>query len=376
MGHIFLRRKGLGLESIRNIMASMSHSTRIARVDIPRQPIPMASRGDYAFNWGTMASPSGYTIVNHPNAIAKVSNKGRFRDILHTEGLTMLTFTNVSSAVASSSANRGTKYILRPANHFGGNHLIIVDNPEDMRRYWFSGGYASLYVPKTNEYRVFVANGRVVYVVEKIVNDPTAIAWNVNQGGRFVNIRRGDWNLKVVDYAVKAFNLSGLHFGSVDVMVDADGNAYVLEINTAPALRTTDESRYWVDCVAKTFDYMIEHGLDLIPINNSRRVTMTWKHYIHPAVSDDAIISEPTPPLIFDNDVPTDLRDRLTEIVDTITDNRTKTSDFDLSEMTDIIVSTNGKEYKYSFGLQLFNGVYIVTVENAYVKDWVLIHGN
>ena len=53
-----------------------------------------------------------------------------------------------------------------------------------------------------------------------------------------------------------AAKVSGCDFCGVDVMVDADGKAYVLEVNSAPS----QTSEYRQGCVAKAFDYIVQNG--------------------------------------------------------------------------------------------------------------------
>jgi D-alanine-D-alanine ligase-like ATP-grasp enzyme len=82
---------------------------------------------------------------------------------------------------------------------------------------------------------------------------------------------------------VEAFELSDLDFGGVDVMTDADGNAYVIEINSAPSLT----SEYRQQCMAKCFDYIAEHGKARIPRVEQRG---DWKKFIHPSLSERALV--------------------------------------------------------------------------------------
>lgn len=303
MKTIFLRKNRLGLSTIRGIIARMSHYARIARVDIPSQPIPMASQGDIAINWGTMASPSRYTIVNTPQAILKASEKGSFRHLLYRNGLSMPTYL-MTNGMNNSEIDYNQTYVHRPNNHKGGKNLRISRNYYEFVRNRYVGGYASLYIPKVNEYRVFVAQGRVAYVVKKIVVDSDAIAWNVEQGGRFENVRRGLWNLDMLKKAVSAVSLAGLHFGAVDVIEDAEGNFYVLEVNTAPAI----SGDYWSTCVAKIFDYMIDNGVDSLEPLDFNRVS-SWKHFIHPAlyVNETNAIVEPTYVVSLDSELTHDI---------------------------------------------------------------------
>lgn len=285
--NLFLRRQGLGLGSIRNLKSKMTSQSTIFRVDL-RSFVP---QHDYAINWGN--SRLNYTfnnVINSPEAISEISNKGKFRVKLYEAGLSMFT-TNTLGNVNIAVGSEHKKLLVRPANHMGGSNIHVVETMgqiEPAIRACGYGWYASEYIPKVKEFRVFVASGRVVYVVEKVVPDTTAIAWNVHQGGSFVNVPFGGWNLKVVKSAVDAFNLTKLDFGAVDVIVDANGNAYVLEINSAPAMT----SEYWSTCVAKAFDYIITHGKDrmaLIQENGG------WRKFIHPAISSEAIIPQQTP---------------------------------------------------------------------------------
>ena len=128
-----------------------------------------------------------------------------------------------------------------------------------------------------SEYRVFVVQGRVACVAQKTPANPDAVAWNVAKGGRFDNVRWNDWPLKAVRVAVEGFKLSSLDFGGVDVMVDAEGDATILEINSAPSLT----SPYRQECMAKAFDYILENGKDRIHLIEERG---GYLKFIHPAL--------------------------------------------------------------------------------------------
>jgi glutathione synthase/RimK-type ligase-like ATP-grasp enzyme len=125
----------------------------------------------------------------------------------------------------------------------------------------------------------------VVWVTKKTPANLDDIAWNVAKGGRFDNVSWDEWPLKVVRVACEAFDLSGLDFGGVDVMVGQDGNAYVIEINSAPSLT----SPYRQSCMGKLFDYIILNGKGDIPKIKERG---GYKKFIHPAVCDNAIIGD------------------------------------------------------------------------------------
>jgi glutathione synthase/RimK-type ligase-like ATP-grasp enzyme len=107
------------------------------------------------------------------------------------------------------------------------------------------------------------------------------VAWNVARGGRFDNVGFGDWPLRVVRKAVEAFELSDLDFGGVDVMTNAQDEAFVIEINSAPSLT----SPYRQQCMARCFDYIYRNGKDRIARREARG---GWRKFVHPAISDEA----------------------------------------------------------------------------------------
>jgi len=176
--------------------------------------------------------------------------------------------------------------VVRPRVHAQGKHVYLCNNRAELDnaiRRCGEGWYASSYINKVAEYRVAFVQGRVAWVARKTPGNPEDVAWNVARGGRFDNVRWDEWPLKAVRVSREAFMLSGLDFGGVDVMVDAAGNAYVLEINSAPSLT----SPYRQECMAKCFDWVIEYGKQNLPITEARG---GWKKFIHPALTNEAIM--------------------------------------------------------------------------------------
>ena len=141
--------------------------------------------------------------------------------------------------------------------------------------------YISKFIPKVAEYRVFCGQGRAICVARKTPANPNDVAWNVAKGGRFDNVRWDDWPLKAVKVSLQAFALSGLDFGGVDIMVDKQGECYVLEINAAPSLT----SEYRQKCFARFFDYVITNGKETIPLVKEKG---GYSKFIHPAIAENA----------------------------------------------------------------------------------------
>jgi glutathione synthase/RimK-type ligase-like ATP-grasp enzyme len=169
----------------------------------------------------------------------------------------------------------------RPVNHSQGRQLFTGGWGETVVQVaaW-GGGYISELIHKVKEYRVFVVSGRVSWVAEKTPDDPTAVAWNVASVGHFSNVRWGNWPMAVIEQSLKAMALSHADFGAVDVIVDADGKAYVLEINSAPGI----DSEYRRACTAKCFDYIVTNGREHFEMPTRFR---SWKDVIHPELREE-----------------------------------------------------------------------------------------
>lgn len=284
--HILLRRKKLGL-SIAKMTEQMVQGTTTIRND---KPIPAPDGEALCFRWGCTSNvPNGYKIVNKAKNIHLVNNKLEFRKLLEAEGLCTDTWYSLDELMNDKFAVVDD-VIIRPAKHSQAKHLYRATTLEELQEgvrkceaAGMGGYYINKFVKKSAEYRVFIANGRVVWVAQKTPADPNDVAWNVAKGGRFDNVRWGDWPLEVLETAVKAHTLSGLDFSGVDIMVDEQGGVYVLEINSAPS----QTSPYRQSCTAKAFDYMATNGVNNIDIEKYAK--NGWRKYIHPALHEEAI---------------------------------------------------------------------------------------
>lgn len=281
---VILRRCKLGRTSCKEI-ARLSKTGIVA----VRNDQPMPDGHDLIIRWGTTSNlPYKAEVLNEAAAIHWVADKATSRKIMADAGLSPKTYLSFEDFL-KGIVDGGMKHlpvgeqIVRKRTHSQGRDLYHCVNGEQIieatQKLGEGNYYISEYVAKVAEYRVLVGSGRVVWVAKKTPADPDAIAWNVAQGGRFDNVRWGEWPLEAIRVAIEAWKLSGLDFGGVDVMVDADGKAYVLEINSAPS----QTSPYRQECMAKYFDWIVNNNADHFDgIERIRR----WQDVIHPALRE------------------------------------------------------------------------------------------
>lgn len=275
MSTYFLRRKGWSLETIEGIISQMKNEAKVRHSQESQ-----SFNADVLIRWGCTSTVAGKPkVINEAKPIHTVYDKGGFRKILQKYELCPYTDDSVSMDDMDSMTY---PCVVRPKQHCQAEHFYVCDNIGQVLKAVVKCGedfYISRFITKTNEYRVFVAQGRVVTVMEKFPKKTGQEVWNDIE--EYVGF--SDWPLRVVKAAVEAHDLSDLHFSAVDVIVDASGKPYVLELNTAPEI----QSPYRQKCMAKVFDWMIEKGRKPIPLPENKG---DWRKFIHPAISDAAIL--------------------------------------------------------------------------------------
>jgi glutathione synthase/RimK-type ligase-like ATP-grasp enzyme len=235
---------------------------------------------DLFIRWGCTCNLPEGKVLNSAKAIHQVADKLGFRRVLNKAELCPKTWFD------KYLPHDVGKVVLRTRTHHQGRGLWVYDANSlalglKMIDLGPNGFYVNKFIDKVAEYRVCVVQGRAVWVTVKTPGNPNDVAWNVNKGGRFDNVRWDDWPLKAVKKSIEAFNLSDLDFGGVDVMVDKEGECYILEINSAPSLT----SPYRQECMAKAFDYIVANGKDRIPLVEGRG---GYTKFIHPAINGNA----------------------------------------------------------------------------------------
>lgn len=220
--------------------------------------IPKA--GDVVINWGNvdpsenvlccLNDGSGAYLLNYPSLIRKASNKLVFFQTMakheETKGLTPRFWENQND-IPDDAFPIVCRTVL--AGH-SGDGIVIAATRGDL----VPAPLYVEYVKKQDEYRIHVGMDylaltgdapkvpMVISVQRKARRTEVPdneVNWQIrNHQNGFVYVRQGvNPPASVVEAAKKAIFASGLDFGAVDVIWNAQkGRAYVLEINTAPGL--------------------------------------------------------------------------------------------------------------------------------------------
>lgn len=290
MKTFIIRRRKLGMSSARGISEASTTGIRTIRNWLENVP----GDADLVIRWGCSSNVPCRNVLNTAGAIHQVADKRGFRQLISQNNADLATRTwfNIND-FNPDWFDDGGKLVVRGAVHAQARNMDVATNMEELvdacDQYDNRGYYFNALIEKEAEYRVTFVQGRVAWVAQKTPGNPDDVAWNVAKGGRFDNVRWGDWPLAVLEVARAAFELSSLDFGGVDVMVEkGTGRPYVLEINSAPSLT----SPYRQQCMAKTFDYIINRRQYMShkesKVRMDRVTDKGWRGYIHPGLHDEA----------------------------------------------------------------------------------------
>ena len=202
--------------------------------------------------WGTRENinANNMVIYNKATAIANATDKLVSRQLFAEKGV------NAPRLLNHPSEYREGLIIARPFIHSKGKNFVVLSTKEELQNHWRDGWYYSEFVDKIREFRVHVGHSKVLAFMEKHNPKNGSIAWNraVNDSEPFTRIKQSqaddDNLLTVLQEAIKAVNALGLDMGGVDVILDRNGVAYVLEVNTAPTLNSSPRvaemwAKYW-----------------------------------------------------------------------------------------------------------------------------------
>jgi glutathione synthase/RimK-type ligase-like ATP-grasp enzyme len=232
--------------------------------------------------WGNaiqVDNDSSTIVYNEAKAIALASNKKRSREVFIEKNV------NTPRLLTPSSENLRYPVIARPSTHAKGSNFVILNNLREFEshynRYHSLGWYYSEFIDKVREFRIHCAHGKILNYLEKPNPKNGSVAWNRarNGGEAFENVGWNDYNMACGIEAIKAVKALGLDFGGVDVMLDSEGKAWVLEVNTSPTLNS---SEYSMQRYAMYFDWLFRSNTkrEHWNINDFKKAkSLAWKNF-------------------------------------------------------------------------------------------------
>lgn len=233
-------------------------------IKIKRQNSRFLGReGDLIINYGSSSFPSDRIgrgrLLNQPGAIALASNKLRAFETFQRAGVKTVEWTATRTAAQRWVDEGGMVYArTQLQGHSGAGIVIGYGNPAGVGD---AGNvqvvstlpsaqlYTKAILQERREFRIHVMDGKITYVQQKRRRD--GFRENENYSNLVRNHHTG-WiyatqNADVCDEAkreaIKAINALGLDFGAVDV-ITRRGEAWVLEVNTAPGMSGTNLETY------------------------------------------------------------------------------------------------------------------------------------
>ena len=246
---------------------------------------PLDPDAKYVFRWGTTSNlPGNPKVINTAKAIHRVYDKAAFRMELSNAGLAPKSWTSAADCWASVKPEEIGKWkvIIRKNHPSRSENLDLVDNLGTLlniaENYGKGNYYISEFIDKTREFRVFFCQGRIAWVVEKHPEDKKSVSWGCvddEDDSYFEYVAWSEIPMSLAENSLKAAAHSKLDFGAVDVVMDKEGRAFTLEINTGPQV-----TPYYAKCICKCFDYIVTNGPGDIPVKDYS----TWKNVMHPAI--------------------------------------------------------------------------------------------
>ena len=276
MKPVILRRKGVGAKSCPIIAEEIDAEVISTENGLPPTGTPWVIR------WGTIKSiDPTLKVVNKSKAIEKSSDKKEFRQVMQSEGLcpktwfSLAEFTDEHYGASFVPQKPVQRVLIRPREHSRSESMFLCTGLSEANKAISDIGgsyYISEFIQKTREFRVMVVQGKVVWMIEKHPKSEEDVSWGCVEEGTFDYVYWSEWHMDSVRKALRAVALAGLDFGAVDVIVDPEGTAFVLEVNTAPWL-----SPYYARKIGKALKWIIE-GKEV----EQKEIT-DWKSAIHPS---------------------------------------------------------------------------------------------
>jgi len=222
------------------VLAEGLGAKRIKREGSKFKPGP----GKAIINWGASAVPYDVPTWNHPDFVSLASNKlSLFKKFDNDESIFPLWSVDHQEAVEWCRAGNTVLCRTLLSSH-SGKGIVVAETEEQL----VAAPLYVMYKKKKEEYRLHFIGEECFDVQRKARRlDHDEPNWKIRNHANGFIYQRNDFDLPkgVEAQAAKVFKGSGLTFGAVDIIYNAqEGRSYALEINTAPGLTGSTLENY------------------------------------------------------------------------------------------------------------------------------------
>lgn len=185
-------------------------------------------------------TPTGERYINHERSslnshasIGLAKNKYHTRLVLERHQLPNIPYTRAKSLAEAGKflACHGI-IIAKPLKGNGSKDIHIVRQIAQLEKLRLADYILERYTPGT-ELRYLVLRGEVIGVHESKYGASVAADRDLER----ISYDTADWDPTLIALSLKTLRVLGLSFGTVDFMIDTDGNQYILEVNTRPGFK-------------------------------------------------------------------------------------------------------------------------------------------
>jgi hypothetical protein len=233
---VYARGTSPSAKAIRDALIEQGQEAQAVRVDMMRG----AWDAGKLINWGCAGGLGGAINGNIRNGWDKYKARQLFAE--HEVPAPTLFDAVTAKNYIAYGLGADRVIIARTRRHSRRSGYFKCRTPQDIGNAVRHGAVQFMaYIDAPREYRVHIINGKSYSLVEKQFLNDEHIDYTTVRADRE---RHGREIRKVREAAKQAVAAVGMDFGAVDVLVDNDGNPYVLEVNAAPGIGGTTGEVY------------------------------------------------------------------------------------------------------------------------------------
>ena len=200
----------------------------------------------------------GTSYLNNSLSSYLSKNKHTTRIILEENNLPNIPFILPKDEKEALIFLQKYKKIMAKPTH--GNNSIgvrLITKPEQLKDLDLSDSILEKFI-EGEEFRILILNGKAI-AFHKYIHKFDAV------GVKRISFEKEKWESEMVDLALKVVKVLGLNFASVDFIRDAQGNLFILEVNSSTGLwrfhhpdegPSVDVSSFLISATLENFDIL------------------------------------------------------------------------------------------------------------------------